>query len=304
MNIQEILEDLKYHTGDFPVEALREAVARKEEIIPELLKIIEDAIQRPETLDVDTYMAPIYAMYLLALFRERRAYPLLVRFVSMPGEVMMRYLGDIVPQHLHRILASVAHGDSSLIKGLVENEQANDLVRGAALQSLLTEMVQGEATREEVVAYYQSLFRGGLKRDGSDLWNELVSYSTALHPHGLMKDVRQAYADGLVSPGYIDLSDVTETLERGRETVLRELRESGEHRLIEDLEEDMGWWPCFGELTRCSLTTRREKMAGDGPGFDGTPKSQPAIKRQRIGRNEPCPCGSGKKYKKCCGDRR
>jgi uncharacterized protein len=23
--------------------------------------------------------------------------------------------------------------------------------------------------------------------------------------------------------------------------------------------------------------------------------------RRKIGRNEPCPCGSGKKYKKCCG---
>jgi preprotein translocase subunit SecA len=30
------------------------------------------------------------------------------------------------------------------------------------------------------------------------------------------------------------------------------------------------------------------------------PKQQP-IRRQKIGRNDPCPCGSGKKYKKCCG---
>ena len=25
------------------------------------------------------------------------------------------------------------------------------------------------------------------------------------------------------------------------------------------------------------------------------------VRREKIGRNEPCPCGSGKKYKKCCG---
>jgi uncharacterized protein YecA (UPF0149 family) len=25
------------------------------------------------------------------------------------------------------------------------------------------------------------------------------------------------------------------------------------------------------------------------------------VTRQKVGRNEPCPCGSGKKYKKCCG---
>jgi len=25
------------------------------------------------------------------------------------------------------------------------------------------------------------------------------------------------------------------------------------------------------------------------------------IAKKTVGRNEPCPCGSGKKYKKCCG---
>ena len=29
--------------------------------------------------------------------------------------------------------------------------------------------------------------------------------------------------------------------------------------------------------------------------------SQPVVKGEVTGRNEPCPCGSGKKYKKCCG---
>jgi len=34
----------------------------------------------------------------------------------------------------------------------------------------------------------------------------------------------------------------------------------------------------------------------------GTPTAkQPVIKGQKVGRNDPCPCGSGKKYKKCCG---
>ena len=36
--------------------------------------------------------------------------------------------------------------------------------------------------------------------------------------------------------------------------------------------------------------------------LDGTinPKSEPR-RVEKVGRNEPCPCGSGKKYKKCCG---
>lgn len=32
-----------------------------------------------------------------------------------------------------------------------------------------------------------------------------------------------------------------------------------------------------------------------------TPVRKPVVKTQKVGRNDPCPCGSGKKYKKCCG---
>lgn len=34
---------------------------------------------------------------------------------------------------------------------------------------------------------------------------------------------------------------------------------------------------------------------------EGKPKKPEPIRVKKIGRNEPCPCGSGKKYKKCCG---
>jgi len=36
--------------------------------------------------------------------------------------------------------------------------------------------------------------------------------------------------------------------------------------------------------------------SGDGGGVGATPKKITG----KIGRNDPCPCGSGKKYKKCC----
>ena len=35
-------------------------------------------------------------------------------------------------------------------------------------------------------------------------------------------------------------------------------------------------------------------------GCDMNPKA-PTVRVEKIGRNDPCPCGSGKKYKKCCG---
>ena len=37
-----------------------------------------------------------------------------------------------------------------------------------------------------------------------------------------------------------------------------------------------------------------------GPGEEAPERRRPVIRGPKIGRNEPCPCGSGKKYKKCC----
>ena len=54
---------------------------------------------------------------------------------------------------------------------------------------------------------------------------------------------------------------------------------------------------------------RQEKMVREqianpihsSHGGDGSVKKQPVIKKKKIGPNDPCPCGSGKKYKNCCG---
>ncbi len=44
------------------------------------------------------------------------------------------------------------------------------------------------------------------------------------------------------------------------------------------------------------------KITGLGGGGDKTVKQQP-VKKVKIGANDPCPCGSGKKYKQCCRDK-
>ncbi|MCT4631840.1 MAG: preprotein translocase subunit SecA [Firmicutes bacterium] len=53
--------------------------------------------------------------------------------------------------------------------------------------------------------------------------------------------------------------------------------------------------------------TKREQAAkitgfGGTSSSDGSVKKEPSVRKEKkVGRNEPCPCGSGKKYKKCCG---
>ncbi len=51
--------------------------------------------------------------------------------------------------------------------------------------------------------------------------------------------------------------------------------------------------------------TKREqtaKITATSGATDGTEKKQPVRKKEKVKPNEPCPCGSGKKYKNCCGD--
>ncbi len=46
-----------------------------------------------------------------------------------------------------------------------------------------------------------------------------------------------------------------------------------------------------------------EKLDGKWYFVDGKEQKPPPVRREgpEIGRNDPCPCGSGKKFKKCCG---
>ena len=46
--------------------------------------------------------------------------------------------------------------------------------------------------------------------------------------------------------------------------------------------------------------TQVAKPVAENLGSDGTVKKQPVRRKVEIGRNDPCPCGSGKKYKHCC----
>ena len=46
-----------------------------------------------------------------------------------------------------------------------------------------------------------------------------------------------------------------------------------------------------------------KRIDGEWRFIDGTIEKNPTYRREepKVGRNDPCPCGSGKKYKKCCG---
>jgi preprotein translocase subunit SecA len=53
------------------------------------------------------------------------------------------------------------------------------------------------------------------------------------------------------------------------------------------------------EETEVKIKKEQQRLVyNKSEGGDG--QRLPSAREQKVGRNEPCPCGSGKKYKKCC----
>jgi hypothetical protein len=301
MEITEILRQFERATGRFARTAVEAAVTRQEEITPELLRILEETVDRAVQLDAEgDYMAHLYAMFLLAQFRETRAYPLVVRFASLPGDLLDSLCGDFITEDLGQVLASVCGGELEGIHSLIENADADEWVRAAALSSLVTLVAAGQKSRDEIVSYFASLFRGGLVRQWSHVWDVLVSYSSDLYPAELLDDIERAYEDGLVDPRYIGFDDVKRDLAMGKGQVLARLADDPHRRLVEDTVKEMGWWACFRDDRPSQVKSAGPASAKADPQPIAT-SSQIKSTKPKTGRNEPCPCGSGKKHKKCCG---
>ena len=79
-------------------------------------------------------------------------------------------------------------------------------------------------------------------------------------------------------------------------------------QMVDSIREDSVKMLLTIEIRQAGAAPRREQVAkptGEGfvpgngaPGAKGAPKGQP-VRVIRIGRNDPCPCGSGLKWKKC-----
>jgi preprotein translocase subunit SecA len=67
-------------------------------------------------------------------------------------------------------------------------------------------------------------------------------------------------------------------------------RPRGQQTSVDDLEEEF--------LRKKKRELQQARMAGGG---ESGPVQQVVRAAAKVGRNDPCPCGSGKKYKKCCG---
>lgn len=84
-------------------------------------------------------------------------------------------------------------------------------------------------------------------------------------------------------------------------TIENELLFERAKRLAKDLDkaEDLKW--IESQLETFSDMFEKTELYNDQYDDFIIPKQQPIVKEKKVYPNSPCPCGSGKKYKKCCG---
>jgi Protein of unknown function (DUF1186) len=251
MELTEIIAELENYNGTFPRLALERAIAEREAITPILLATVKEWKSKlEELLERPNYFLHVYAMYLLAQFRESQAYLPIVEFFSVPGEISMDVTGDLATEDLGRILASVCNGNIELIQQLIENRQANEYVRSSALGSLIILVIQGEIDREVVIKYFEELFSTRLEREYSFVWTKLVMKSAMLAPLQLKQQIDGAFDAELVEEFFFGREDVDYYINLGQEASLNELRDRDHYALIEDTISEMEWWSCFQDKKR------------------------------------------------------
>ncbi|MEM6285080.1 MAG: DUF1186 domain-containing protein [Chloroflexota bacterium] len=202
MNVTEILSALKRPVGTFPLEAVQAAIADPEAVTQGLLNELEHAIQNADALLKDEeYMGHLFAMHLLAQFREERAYPLIVDFISLDPETVDLLMGDTVTEGLAPILASVCGGDIEPLKQVIEDKNIYEWVRSTTIKTIAILVAKDVITRDVALDYFKSLY-SKFPRDHSEevLWSYLVFYSNELYPDTLYAEIEQAFKDDLIDP--------------------------------------------------------------------------------------------------------
>jgi hypothetical protein len=241
MHLHQILEELAFDGSHLPREAIEAAVVNREEITPHLLKILQEAVERvDEVIENDNYQGHLYAIYLLAQFRETKAFPLICQLISFPGEIPHILTGDLITEDLSRILASVAKENIVPIKILIENRSINEYVRAACLSCLVTMVGCGLRKREEIIEYFRHLFQDKLEKKASFVWETLIFCATELYPAELIEEIKNVFGANLSNGTLISLAEIEKILLQSKESHLLRLYQNA--TLIDDTVTEMEKW--------------------------------------------------------------
>ncbi|MCF7912170.1 MAG: DUF1186 domain-containing protein [Candidatus Cloacimonetes bacterium] len=311
-NAKEIIKELAYFQGSYPEDALIKAAKNKDVIIPELLKLLDWTSQNPQDCEDIDFIGPVLACYLLGQFQEKSAFPVIIRFITS-GVYSEETLFEFVLINLSEILASCYNGDFSLLIKNILNSKIPEAIRASFLECLIILFKFNEIKKTEFIETLKMLI-SNLERNASDVWNYLIEACKLSKATELFPEIELAYKEELIDEDFYPFKETREVIYgiRGKVPDFSFFQKFDSEIISTD------WWEGIElyqpEEIHLSYRKRMKNFVDtrsdddiDEEEFDDEdylPMQtwQPYVREgKKIGRNDPCPCGSGKKFKKCCG---
>ena len=295
MEVKEIIENLKYNKdGKFQKETILEARTKKAEVTEELLIELEKVANNVEKYAKDqTYFLPLYALFLLAEFKEKRAFPIIIKLITSNQKAVDELLGDLITGDLSNILASTFDGNIQSLHNIITNLELNEYVRSAAFHSLEVLAKYNIIKNEEMIKMIDKMLSEELKEDDSVVISDIVMYISENQIYDKIELVRNLYNDNRVDVQMIGGYD------QFIDDIYGKICYHNNKNMIEDTIKSLSWWACFKENDDKDENDIFEKME-EFIKAERKKEQQALTKNKEIGRNDLCYCGSGKKYKKCC----
>lgn len=284
MEPSEILKELSVFGNDRPVprQALEEAVRQKDAITPYLLEAVNTVYQKVQEIgegicDDPSYGLSLYALYLLSQFREQRAFPIYLQILTLDEDCLDMVLSDALTETMPSVLYSTFNGDIAGLQALIADSTLDPFARGAALRALGGVLWDGRYAREEALPFFRERLSAlGTGKNEALFGSLLVRQIADNDLYELAEDVREVYRQEKIDldfgGGFDDFFD----------DLYHETWDFDSVKVIEDSAEELSTWACFSKEPKAGKPTMDELLSWN------------------VGRNDPCPCGSGKKFKKCC----
>jgi len=295
MDKAKILHQLSHNSRYYPKDAVIAAEDLRSELEPvfieELRNIADDQyyLQSKE----DGYFLHIYSAFFLAKWQTKQAFPILLKIFSQDTVSNDYHWGDVVTEDLHSLIASVYTDELDELEAFMRNPSNGEYERSAIADAFVTLYVEGIIDRETAVEKLRSCLEHyiTLNLEYDYLPSSLASKLANLHPSDSMSTIKKAFEHGLVDPMSIRFENVEEYAEQDQAELLNLLRKRGRNKLVTSVVDELGGWACFRSKEKRSSSKTNTSW--------GLPQ-QPHKATEKVGRNDHCPCGSGKNYKKCC----
>lgn len=288
-----ILHELTYATG-LPRAALLAASAQRAELLPKFLDIIEDHLDHePAARGSSTPL--FFIFHLLGEWREKTAYRPLARLLRDPAEETDVIFGDATTSTCHRVMAAVFDGDPQPLFDIILDPDADEFIRSRMCEALAMITLRGELDRDRAARFLRDAFNELQPQRRCFVWAGWQSAIAMLGLYELKVLVKRAFNRGFIDRTFLGFDDFEADLRRGINQP-GEPSEPGnnEFELFGDTIEEFSGWHCFRERDEDQEEWRQ---LAELDRILSEPHHNPF---KGIGRNDLCPCGSGKKFKKCC----